>query len=190
MSEAGAMTIRTDRLRLRMPDIDDFVAYAEIMASPRSVGMGGPFDLRAAWGMFCHDVALWQLFGHGALMIELGETGECVGQVGINHGPLFPERNWAGSSTRDTRAEAMRPKRRSRCATGPPRRSNCHRSSAISLLAMPHPLPLRSGLARVSIPQHPERILPISFIGTSLPETRNMVLGALRLVADVSVPTC
>ncbi|MGR9477602.1 GNAT family N-acetyltransferase [Rhizobium leguminosarum] len=92
MSETGAMTIRTERLRLRMPDIDDFAAYAQLMASPRSVGMGGPFDLRAAWGMFCHDVALWQLFGHGALTMELSETGECVGQVGINHGPLFPEK--------------------------------------------------------------------------------------------------
>ncbi|PDS67536.1 GNAT family N-acetyltransferase [Rhizobium anhuiense] len=92
MSETDALTIRTERLRLRMPEIDDFAAYAQLMASPRSVGMGGPFGLRAAWGMFCHDVALWQLFGHGALMIELGETGECVGQVGINHGPLFPEK--------------------------------------------------------------------------------------------------
>ncbi|MGR9373031.1 GNAT family N-acetyltransferase [Rhizobium leguminosarum] len=92
MSETGAMTIRTERLRLRMPDIDDFAAYAQLMASPRSLGMGDPFDLRAAWGMFCHDVALWQLFGHGALTMELSETGECVGQVGINHGPLFPEK--------------------------------------------------------------------------------------------------
>ena len=25
-------------------------------------------------------------------MIELDETGECIGQVGINHGPLFPEK--------------------------------------------------------------------------------------------------
>ncbi|MBX5202940.1 GNAT family N-acetyltransferase [Rhizobium sp. NZLR1] len=86
------MIIQTERLRLRMPDRDDFAAYARLMASPRSVGMGGPFDLRAAWGMFCHDVALWQLFGHGALMIDVAEPGECVGQVGINHGPLFPER--------------------------------------------------------------------------------------------------
>ena len=92
MSETGAITLRTERLRLRMPEIDDFAAYARLMASPRSTGMGGPFDLRAAWGMFCHDVALWQLFGHGALMIELAESGECVGQVGINHGPLFPEK--------------------------------------------------------------------------------------------------
>lgn len=41
---------------------------------------------------FCHDVALWHLLGHGALMIDLRGTGECVGQVGINHGPLFPEK--------------------------------------------------------------------------------------------------
>lgn len=54
--------------------------------------MGGPFDLRGAWGLFCHDVALWSLCGHGALMIDAKQTGSCVGQVGINHGPLFPEK--------------------------------------------------------------------------------------------------
>jgi RimJ/RimL family protein N-acetyltransferase len=54
--------------------------------------MGGPYDTKATWGMFCSDVALWHLFGHGALMIEVRATGECVGQVGINHGPLYPEK--------------------------------------------------------------------------------------------------
>lgn len=85
-------TLRTGRLTLRAPVASDFPAYASLMASPRSLNMGGPFDTRAAWGLFCHDVALWQLFGHGALMIDLDATGECVGQVGINHGPLFPEK--------------------------------------------------------------------------------------------------
>ena len=42
--------------------------------------------------MFCHDVACWSLFGHGALMIDLRSSGQCIGQIGINHGPLFPER--------------------------------------------------------------------------------------------------
>lgn len=42
--------------------------------------------------MFSSDVAMWALYGHGALMIELKETGQCVGQVGINHGPMFPEK--------------------------------------------------------------------------------------------------
>ena len=41
--------------------------------------------------MFCHDIAQWLLMGHGALMIDDTQSGECLGQVGINHGPLFPE---------------------------------------------------------------------------------------------------
>ena len=85
-------TLTTPRLTLRPPVYADFPDYAALMASPRSIHMGGPFDMAAAWGMFCHDVALWHLFGHGALMIDLTGTGQCVGQVGINHGPLFPEK--------------------------------------------------------------------------------------------------
>lgn len=85
-------TLRTERLTLRPPVFADFPAYERLMASQRSVYMGGPFDTRAAWGMFCHDVAVWQLFGHGGLMIDVTAKGGCVGQIGINHGPLFPEK--------------------------------------------------------------------------------------------------
>jgi RimJ/RimL family protein N-acetyltransferase len=69
----------------------DWPAYAAFMASDRARYMGGPFDRPGAWGMFCHDVAQWPLLGHGALMIEDRVTGACLGQVGINSGPLFPE---------------------------------------------------------------------------------------------------
>jgi RimJ/RimL family protein N-acetyltransferase len=93
---AGMMTdiptLTTERLVLRPPVFADFPLYAELLASPRSIHMGGPYDTFAAWGLFCHDIACWHLFGHGALMLELRSTGECVGQVGINHGPLFPEK--------------------------------------------------------------------------------------------------
>ncbi|TCT40919.1 acetyltransferase (GNAT) family protein [Martelella mediterranea] len=41
--------------------------------------------------MFCHDVAQWELFGHGALMFHLKDKSDCLGQVAINAGPLFPE---------------------------------------------------------------------------------------------------
>lgn len=88
----GIVTLRTDRLTLRPQVYDDFPAYHAFLASPRSTGMGGPFDARASWGMFCHDLACWDFFGHGALMIELADTRQCIGQVGINHGPLFPEK--------------------------------------------------------------------------------------------------
>jgi RimJ/RimL family protein N-acetyltransferase len=84
--------IRTERLVLRAPVAADFPAYRDFLASPRALHMGGPFDLRAAWGMFCNDVAQWSLYGHGCLMVDVGETGQTIGQVGINHGPLFPEK--------------------------------------------------------------------------------------------------
>jgi RimJ/RimL family protein N-acetyltransferase len=85
-------TLTTERLILRPPVFADFAAMEALLTSPRSRYMGGPYNTFAAWGLFCHDVGSWQLFGHGALMIDLRETGECVGQVGINHGPLFPEK--------------------------------------------------------------------------------------------------
>ena len=85
-------TLHTQRLVLRPPVAGDYPAYAAFLASDRSRFMGGPFTGWAAWGMFASDVAMWTLYGHGALMIELAETGLCVGQVGINHGPMFPEK--------------------------------------------------------------------------------------------------
>jgi RimJ/RimL family protein N-acetyltransferase len=86
-----APTLHTQRLTLRPMVVADFPAYATMLASPRAKGMGGPFTERDAWGMFCHDTACWTLFGHGALMVDRSDTGETVGQVGINAGPLFPE---------------------------------------------------------------------------------------------------
>lgn len=53
--------------------------------------MGGPFSPRAALGMFCADHAQWGFYGCGALMSEDRASGACLGQVGINSGPLFPE---------------------------------------------------------------------------------------------------
>ncbi|MCP8882168.1 GNAT family N-acetyltransferase [Devosia sp. XJ19-1] len=85
-------TLETERLILRAPTVDDYPAYAAFMASDRSRMMGGPHVRWAAWGMFSSDVAMWALYGHGALMIDLKGERTCVGQVGINHGPMFPEK--------------------------------------------------------------------------------------------------
>lgn len=85
-------TIETERLILRAPEARDFPEYQVLMASVRAEFMGGPFDKKAAWGMFCHGLALWQMFGHGSLMIDLKATGQCIGEVGINAGPFYPEK--------------------------------------------------------------------------------------------------
>ena len=92
LARQGIPMLATERLLLRAPVESDFSAYEHFMASARSRGMGGPFNARAAWGTFCHDIACWSLFGHGALMIDHRATGTCVGQVGINDGPLYPEK--------------------------------------------------------------------------------------------------
>ena len=84
-------TIETARLILRPLRIDDWPDYLALMSSMRAIYMGGPHSLTAAWGMFCHDTALWALVGHGALMLEDRWTGQCLGQVSVNAGPLFPE---------------------------------------------------------------------------------------------------
>ncbi|MCC5987458.1 MAG: GNAT family N-acetyltransferase [Pararhodobacter sp.] len=84
-------TLKTSRLTLRAMRADDWDGYHRFMASDRAGYMGGPFSPAMAWGMFCSDHAQWSFFGVGALMIEHDATGACLGQVGINYGPLFPE---------------------------------------------------------------------------------------------------
>lgn len=85
-------TIITERLLLRPMTADDWEPYSALMLSERARYMGGPFSVKVAWGMFCADHAQWDLFGAGALMLEDRDTRACLGQVGINSGPLFPEK--------------------------------------------------------------------------------------------------
>lgn len=84
-------TLTTARIVLRAMRKDDWPSYKQLMSTERARFMGGPFSDVVAWGMFCSDHAQWDLFGCGALMIDDLATGACVGQVGINGGPLFPE---------------------------------------------------------------------------------------------------
>jgi RimJ/RimL family protein N-acetyltransferase len=88
---AAIPTLTTTRLTLRPMRFEDWPAYADMMTSQRARFMGGPFSQAVAWGMFCSDHAQWDLFGCGALMIDEQLVTRCVGQVGINAGPLFPE---------------------------------------------------------------------------------------------------
>ncbi|ODT78113.1 MAG: GNAT family N-acetyltransferase [Pelagibacterium sp. SCN 64-44] len=88
----NAPILETDRLILRPISLEDYPGYARIMQSSRAIHMGGPLGPRETWGMFCHCVASWDLFGHGALMIERRELPGAIGMVSINDGPLFVEK--------------------------------------------------------------------------------------------------
>ena len=84
-------TLETNRLRLRAPRFADWPAYLAFLASSRAQFMGGPHTVETAWPFFCNDVAQWQLFGHGALMLEDKDNAAVLGQVALCKGPLFPE---------------------------------------------------------------------------------------------------
>nr|WP_246849531.1 GNAT family N-acetyltransferase [Rubellimicrobium arenae] len=86
-------SIETERLRLRLPTLADFPAWAEILCSPRSVHMGGPYDRDEAYMEFASAVGAWLLRGHGAWTIESRASGEALGFVllGFEPGDQEPE---------------------------------------------------------------------------------------------------
>lgn len=81
----------TARLILREPAYADWPAFRDLLQSERADFMGGPYLVERAWGVFCHGIALWQMFGFGSLSIDDAKTGAYLGQVEINAGPRFPE---------------------------------------------------------------------------------------------------
>ncbi len=64
---------------------------AALFATDWAKYMGGPFAEHDFWAMFGADVASWQWFGFGTWAVDLTETGEFIGQIGINKPPNFPE---------------------------------------------------------------------------------------------------
>ena len=87
-----APILRTERLILRPARLGDFKGFADLYASPRSKYIGGPRSPKAAWKDFAHDVGQWSLLGFGSWAIERRKSGDCIGQIGLNFPPHYPER--------------------------------------------------------------------------------------------------
>lgn len=90
MIAAAAPTLLTERLRLRMPRIEDFEHWAAFLATPRSIPEGGPMDRLAAWEFWASDVATWTLRGYGAFGVEDRTSGAYLGEVGIYQKVNYP----------------------------------------------------------------------------------------------------
>ncbi|MEO1109045.1 MAG: GNAT family N-acetyltransferase [Pseudomonadota bacterium] len=86
-----APTISTTRLTLRHHRLEDFEPMAKLFATDWAKYMDGPYSAQDLWSMLGSDVASWQFLGFGAWAVDLTETGEFIGQVGINKPPKFPE---------------------------------------------------------------------------------------------------
>jgi RimJ/RimL family protein N-acetyltransferase len=89
-------TLRTDRLILRAPRLDDAEPYMAIMMSDRAAHMGGPFSRQMAWFDFCAEIASWQLHGYGPFSMEEADTGRFTGMSILHHamGDPEPELGW------------------------------------------------------------------------------------------------
>ncbi len=87
-----APRLETERLVLRPHRLADFKRIEALYASPRSKYVNGPASRGDTWRMFAADVGHWELLGFGAWAIEHRDTGNYVGQIGLNQPADFPER--------------------------------------------------------------------------------------------------
>ncbi|MCB1390500.1 MAG: GNAT family N-acetyltransferase [Rhodobacteraceae bacterium] len=92
---ARVPVLRTTRLTLRAPRIEDFAAYAGILTGPRAEAMGERLTRAEAWSDWCRLVGLWLLRGHGVWTLETADD-ETAGFVliGFEPGDQEPELGW------------------------------------------------------------------------------------------------
>lgn len=88
--------LETERLILRGPRIEDFDAFADMIAGPRGAFYGQPETREDAWAIFMQLVGTWPLRGHGAWTVTDRATGTVLGMVhiGAEPGDMEPELGW------------------------------------------------------------------------------------------------
>lgn len=84
--------LRTPRLTLRAPRLDDLPAWHAIMTTARAAHIDGPWNREESFEGFLAATALWLLRGHGLWTVEAA-GGEAVGFVliGFEPGDREPE---------------------------------------------------------------------------------------------------
>ena len=84
-------TLETDRLIMRPPGSQDFDAYAQFLASDRSITVGGPLDRQTAWTKLAAICGHWTLRGYGRWALDAKDGETSLGFVGIIHSADWPE---------------------------------------------------------------------------------------------------
>ncbi len=84
-------TLMTRHLTLRAPRLDDLEAYADFRASPRSVGVGGPYPRDDAFEKLASIIGHWLLRGYGRWLVADRDTDAPLGVVGIMYPDDWPE---------------------------------------------------------------------------------------------------
>lgn len=90
---SASPVLETERLRLRLPRIEDFDRYAELQAHEEaSRHIGGQQARHAAWRKFLQMPGAWAIQGFGMFAVVEKGSGTWVGQMG----PWRPE-GWPGN---------------------------------------------------------------------------------------------
>ncbi len=84
-------TLRTPRLILRAPRVEDFEGYAAFFASERAVWEDGPLPRSQAWSEFAAAAGAWVLRGFGPLSMTDRASGRYLGEVGLYQPAHYPE---------------------------------------------------------------------------------------------------
>lgn len=85
--------LETERLTLRPPQMSDFDACADFLASPRSVAIGAGTATRTdAWKVFARIAGMWMLRGFGLFILEEKTTGKVLGGIGPWYPITWPEK--------------------------------------------------------------------------------------------------
>lgn len=100
--------LTTDRMILRAPRIEDFDAFAEMLAPPRGKFYGDCQTREDAWGEFMQLNATWLLRGYGAWAMTDRASGEVLGfvQIGAEPGDWEPELGWVVSEAAEGKGYA------------------------------------------------------------------------------------
>ena len=86
--------LNTERLRLTGLSERHFELYSAMLADPTStryVGDGQPLDRMNAWRSLAMLIGHWALRGYGMWAVELKDTGEFIGRVGLHNPEGWPD---------------------------------------------------------------------------------------------------
>ena len=83
--------LATERLILRAPLPQDYPAFRDYYASPRSIHTGGPLCEREAWRGFAAEIGQWVMRGIGMRTITAKGADTALGRCGIFYPSIWPE---------------------------------------------------------------------------------------------------
>jgi len=86
-----APVLTTERLTLRPLGPPDLAPLTEFYASDRAQFVGGPASAEQVWRMLAAEIGHWALRGYGRWGVDITETGETCGMVGLWNPEGWPE---------------------------------------------------------------------------------------------------